>query len=360
MSRISTNNKQSLHAKLVPSVSGTGMLKRFHGNPILRPEPSNPWESLVVCNPGVWLADDGLFYMLYRAAGHDTQHTICFGLATSTDGFHFERVSDEPILTPSLDGPDAGCIEDPRIVRLDGHYYITYAYRAHAPGQYWLNSDNSAYSPNNLSQPSLYGQNMTASGLLISDDLKSFRRLGRITRSNVDDRDVILFPNQVRDQYALLHRPMQWVGPEFGTQYPAIWLSLSKDLMDWPTSHLLARNEFEWERKLGGATPPIWTEHGWFVLYHAVDDRGVYRIGAMLLDLENPLKVTARCRKPIMEPAEDYELNGLYPHAVVFPTANVVKDGTLFVYYGCADQTTAVATADFDALLKHLRSQPWA
>ena len=65
-------------------------LQRFSGNPILSPNPANPWENLVTCNPGVIL-DGGVFYMLYRAAGDDEKHVIRFGLATSTDGFHFNR-----------------------------------------------------------------------------------------------------------------------------------------------------------------------------------------------------------------------------------------------------------------------------
>lgn len=107
-------------------------LKKFEGNPILTPFPGNEWESLVTCNPGVYY-DNGTFYMLYRAAGNDTEHVIRLGLATSKDGFHFERQSDKPVFAPSLDGPDAGCVEDPRIVKFDNEYYITYAYRPVPP-----------------------------------------------------------------------------------------------------------------------------------------------------------------------------------------------------------------------------------
>lgn len=69
-------------------------------NPILSPNPTEHWENLVVCNPGVWY-ENGRFYMLYRAAGDDKEHIIRFGLAVSEDGFHFERVSDEPAFGPS-------------------------------------------------------------------------------------------------------------------------------------------------------------------------------------------------------------------------------------------------------------------
>lgn len=325
-------------------------LSKHADNPILRPHPERPWENLAVCNPGV-IHHDGRFHMLYRAAGDDADHVIHFGLATSRDGIHFERESDQPILSPSADGPDAGCIEDPRIVRLDGHFYITYAYRAYKPRQYWLQANNSAYSPEDPTLPPLFGHNMTASGLLLSDDLRTFRRLGRITRSGVDDRDVILFPEKIGGRYVMLHRPMQWVGPDYGTTFPAMWICTSDDLLTWSESRLLAKGEFDWERKIGGSCPPLRTEQGWLVIYHAVDAEGVYRVGVMMLDAADPSRVIARSPEPIMEPGEDFEWNGLYPHGVVFPTANVVVDGTLFVYYGCADQTIGVATADFAGLV---------
>ena len=330
-------------------------LQRSASNPILVPQPEHPWENLVVCNPGV-IHHDGMFQMLYRAAGDDKEHVIHLGLATSRDGIHFERQSDQPVFSPSEDGPDAGCVEDPRIAQLDGHFYITYAYRAFKPGQYWLAADNSAYNPRDASLPPLFGQNMTASGLLLSDDLRSFRRLGRITRSDVDDRDVILFPEKIGGRYVMLHRPMQWAGPGYDNAYPAMWICYSDDLLTWTGSTMLAKGEFYWENKIGGSCPPIRTEHGWFVIYHAVDSKGIYRVGVMMLDLEDPSQVIARTPEPIMEPEEDYEWHGLYPHGVVFPTANVVVDGVLYVYYGAADQKIGVATADFRALVEFVMS----
>jgi beta-1,2-mannobiose phosphorylase / 1,2-beta-oligomannan phosphorylase len=330
-------------------------LQRSTSNPILLPHAENPWENLVVCNPAV-IHHDGMFQMLYRAAGDDKEHVIHFGLATSRDGIHFERQSDQPVFSPSEDGPDAGCVEDPRIAQLDGHFYITYAYRAFKPCQYWLAPDNSAFNPRDASLPPLFGQNMTASGLLLSDDLRSFRRLGRITRSDVDDRDVILFPEKIGGRYVMLHRPMQWAGPGYENTYPAMWICYSDDLLSWSESTMLAKGEFHWENKIGGSCPPIRTEHGWFVIYHAVDSKGIYRVGVMMLDLEDPSKVIARTPEPIMEPEEHYEWNGLYPHGVVFPTANVVVDDVLYVYYGAADQKIGVATADFPALVEFVMS----
>ena len=332
-------------------------LERYSGNPILSPNPAQPWESLVVCNPGV-IHDRGRFHMLYRAAGNDARHVIRFGLATSRDGFHFQRAQADPILSPSLDGEDAGCIEDPRIVKIDGHFLITYAYRPYFPRKYWLAPDNSAYNPNDPTLPRALGQNLTSSGLLVSDDLKTFRRLGRITDATLDDRDVILFPEKIDGRFALLRRPMQWVGRKYGTAHPAMWICFGDDPLKWGPDTLLAKAKFSWERKIGGSTPPLKHKKGWFVIYHAVDAKGIYRVGAMMLDLKDPRKVIARCPEPILEPEATYEWHGLYPHGVVFPTANAVVDGRLFVYYGCADKFIGVATADFDRLVQHVLQFP--
>ena len=65
-------------------------LKKYEGNPILSPNPENYWESLVVCNPGV-IYDNGVFHMLYRAAGNDIEHLVYIGKAESTDGIHFRK-----------------------------------------------------------------------------------------------------------------------------------------------------------------------------------------------------------------------------------------------------------------------------
>ena len=332
-------------------------LEKFSGNPILSPNPRQEWESLVVCNPGV-IYDQGEFHMLYRAAGNDAEHVIRFGLARSADGFKFNRAQKGPVLSPSVDGEDAGCIEDPRIVKTNGHFLITYAYRPYFPQQYWLAPGNAAFNPRDKSQPRAFGENLTSSGLLMSTDLKTFRRLGRITDPTLDDRDVILFPEKVNGKFVLLRRPMQWTGAKYGTKYPAIWICFGEDPLKWGQDYLLAKAQFHWERKIGGSTPPLRHKKGWFVIYHAVDAKGIYHVGAMVLDLEDPRTVVARAPEPIMSPEAKYEWEGLYPHGVVFPTANVVVDGRLFVYYGCADKYIGVATADFDQLVNYVLQFP--
>jgi predicted GH43/DUF377 family glycosyl hydrolase len=335
-------------------------LKRFEGNPILSPNPANEWESLVTTNPGAWYDEaQKRVIMLYRAAGPDRTHIIRLGLATSTDGYRFERAGREPAFGPSVDAFDGGCVEDPRIVKFGEHYFVTYASRPFPPGQYWT-ADNAVSKPPPLPPefPQAFRWNATATGLAITKDFKSWLRAGRLTSPMVDDRDVILFPEKVGGKFVMLHRPMNWGGEKYGTDAPAMWVSFSDDLLAWGDSRLLARSKYPWEGgKIGGNTPPIRTPHGWFTLYHAVGGDGLYRLGAFLLDLDDPSKVIHRTTDWLLQPEEPYELVGYYP-GVVFPCGSVVIDGKLFVYYGGADKYVGVATCKFDELIDHLRRCP--
>ena len=111
----------------------------------------------------------------------------------------------------------------------------------------------------------------------------------------------------------------------------------------------------DWEgAKIGAGPPPLRTEAGWLLFYHGVDERYVYRVGAALLDLEDPLRVVGRTERFLMEPEEDYERVGVIPN-VVFPTAALPgPGGELLVYYGAADRVVGLATADMDELLNLL------
>lgn len=342
------------------SVSKPFRLERFGDGPILSPKPDSEWESLVVTNPGAWYdQESGQVLMLYRAAGHDVEHKIHLGLATSPDGYHFRRASDRPVLSPSEMGFDGGCVEDPRIIKLGDWYYVTYASRPFPPGQYWI-TDRAYHPPVPAEEwPWLLKTNATATYLGITKDFKTWIRAGRMTSPGVDDRDVILFPEQINGRFVMMHRPMNWVGEQYGTQYPAMWISTGTDMLTWENPKLLAKAEFEWEnRKIGGNTPPIRTPHGWLTIYHAVGTDKHYRLGAMLLDLDDPSIVRYRTRDWILQPERDYETVGMYP-GVCFPCGKVVIDDTLFVYYGGADKYVGLATCSLGALLEHMLTCPW-
>ncbi|KKN08651.1 hypothetical protein LCGC14_1054500, partial [marine sediment metagenome] len=89
-------------------------------------------------------------------------------------------------------------------------------------------------------------------------------------------------------------------------------------------------------------------------VYPIVSDKGVYRVGAVLLSLKNPVKIIGRTDNPIFEPETSYEKEGQVPN-VVFPCGMVLLEETLFVYYGGADQVVGVATIEMKKLLKVLK-----
>ena len=335
-------------------------LKRYEGNPILSPNPANEWESLAVFNPGAWYdRENKQVLLLYRAAEAHAEYKCYFGLATSKDGYHFERAGDKPVISPSDDGFDASTIQDPRMVKMGEYYYITYACRFFPFGQFWMPKEQQYEHPVCSDDfPRVIRTNATSTGLLLTKDFKTFIRAGRITDPLLDDRDVILFPEKVGGKYVMMHRPLEWVGAEYGTEFAAVWISKADDLLGFRKSELLIKGKFDWEAgKIGINTPPIRTEHGWLTIYHAVGADKYYRLGALLLDIEDPAKVLYRTADWIMQPEENYEIDGYYK-GCVFPCGKVVIDGTLFVYYGAADKYVGLATCQLDELLEYLLSCP--
>ncbi len=340
------------------------IIKKYSNNPILKPNSKNQWEERCVLNPAVIYDDENEeFVMLYRAAGNDARHAICLGLATSKDGIHFERQSDSPVFSGVHSEPDGGCVEDPRLVKLGDMYYLTYAARAYAPGRYWLEEykEGVTRAPRYLDETDVIGEelpifakdNLSISYLAATKDFKVYKKFGRITESNVDDRDVFLFPEKINGKYCMISRPKF---KNAGVNMPSIWISFGNDIVEFEKPELLLTGEQWWEQqRIGGGTPPIKTDKGWFMLYHGVDEKGIYRVGAVLLDLNDPRKVICRTKDFLMEPDAEFELNGLYS-GCVFPTGTVVKNGTLFIYYGCADMYIGLATCDFKELIDYLFS----
>lgn len=331
------------------------IIRRYEANPVLAPAPG-AWDGVSVFNPGA-IRHDGRVWMLYRAVSDMGRYVSRFGLAVSEDGRRFERVGAGPVFGPREDH-EVGGVEDARITRNGHEFLVTYAAVSKVPGpvyagiDFWRRSREDPY----CERPGIPPLGPSYTGLLRSADLRSFDAEGLITPAGVDDRDGVLFPEKVGGRYVMLHRPSAWVGPAYGTAGPSIWLAYSEDLRTWyygeGDRHLLMAPEADWEGgKIGAGPPPVRTEAGWLVIYHGVDRRHVYRVGAALLHLDDASRVIGRTARPLMEPQEDYERVGVIPN-VVFPTAAVPGEGgELMIYYGGADRVCALAIADVEALL---------
>jgi predicted GH43/DUF377 family glycosyl hydrolase len=349
------------------------LFDRCPENPIIMPG-TYEWRMSNTFNPGV-LYEDGKFYLYERTAGGLRPFHCYIGMLESDDGVNFTHVSDQPIFTPAMAGSEYGSVQDPRVVKIDDTYYMTYAYRPYAWNSY----------PTGLGVPESHEaefpgfagaseENQTRSGIAISKDRVHWEHYAWATPKEVDDRDVILFPEKVGGKFAMFRRPLQFVSPDHSAiesiDAPGIWITFSEDLQTWEDPQPLIKPEQKWEGveggggRIGGSTPPIKTDVGWLVIYHGVETvypptkRVIYRLGAMMLDLEDPTKVLARTRNFIMEPKYYYERFGLYIPNVVFATGNVVVDGVLHLYYGVCDTAIALATVPLDLLVEHVMNEP--
>ena len=241
-------------------------------------------------------------------------------LARSKDGIHF-NVEDNPFIYPVMDNEAYG-VEDARVTEIDGAYYINYT---------------------------AVSRDSWATSLAATDDFKSIERKGLIFHP--ENKDVAIFPEKVGGKYIALHRPNN-----SGFGKASIWYSESPDLLHWGNHQCIVRpRENRWESmKIGGGAPPIKTPHGWLEIYHGVRETAaglLYRLGAVLLDLEEPWRVVGRASEAILSPIAIEDFWGNVGNVVFTCGAILDDDGELKVYYGAADQVMCLATAPMDEVI---------
>ncbi len=322
------------------------LLEKPVQNPLLSPSSKNDWEAFCTFNPAAVYANDQV-HLLYRAQGHDYVSQI--GYANSPDGVTIEDRLPEPAYRPTqpfegvsmppgdpnnpfVSGGGCGGCEDPRATIIDGRVYMTYV----------------AY--NGWDHPRIA---MTSIDL---DDFLAQKFLWEkpilISKPGVVNKSACIFPEKINGKYVILHR----VFPDILIDYVD---SLDFDGSTFLEGHAkISPRSREWwdSRKIGAGAPPLKTDAGWLLIYQAVDDKDAsqYKIGAMLLDLQDPSKVLYRSAQPILEPIEKYENHG-FKAGVVYPCGAVIIDETLFVYYGGADSYVCVATANVPEFIDQLK-----
>jgi predicted GH43/DUF377 family glycosyl hydrolase len=320
---------------LISSMQGEyrSFMARSFDNPLLLPIPENNFEGRAVFNPAS-IEIDGVIYILYRAMSMDNTSTV--GLAISHDGRKITERLDYPIYVPRADFeekrvlPDgnSGC-EDPRITRVGDTLYILYT----------------AY--NGVTPPAV-----AVSHISVEDFLKrrfeNWSKPRLLSPSMVDDKDACIVPGKFPHGHLVFHR--------IGNQICADFLEDIKDeahMLNRCIEILRPRYGMWDEKKVGIAGPPIKTDAGWLLFYHGVSANGIYRVGVALLDKDDPTYVISRLSDPIFEPQEKYELEGQIPN-VVFPCGAVVRDDTIYMYYGGGDSVVGLATCSLSKLLSVL------
>ena len=307
-------------------------LKRYVNNPILNPIPEHDWEAKAVFNTAAIYLDNQV-HLVYRAMSHDNIST--FGYASSDDGINIDTRLAEPIYVPRIEeektknpGGNSGC-EDPRITQIGDTLYMCYtAFDGVNPTRVALTT---------ISVEDFLNHNWNWAVPKI------------ITPPGIDSKNACVLPEIINGKYYIFHR-----------FYPCIWIDAVDDLNfgenDWVKgSAWIKPRSDKWDsRKIGIAGPPIKTDHGWLLIYHAIteSDRH-YRLGAILLKLDNPTQTLARTDYYLFEPRLEFELDG-QEDDVVFSCGSVVIDDNLYVYYGGADKSIGIATCNFTELVNDL------
>jgi beta-1,2-mannobiose phosphorylase / 1,2-beta-oligomannan phosphorylase len=306
-------------------------VKRFPGNPIIAPRPKVNWEAKGTLNPAA-IELDKQVHILYRAVSDKDVSTI--GLAVSKDGLSIDERLKKPIYTSRANfekngGSDRnfGC-EDPRVVKIDNTVYMTYtAYDGHIP---------------RVAISSIHQDDF------IKRNWNGWSAPHVITPENVDNKDACIIPGQINGKFILLHRVNEHI-----CGYILNSLDFAKERVN-ECIDIIGPRRGMWDgAKVGIAAPPIKTSKGWLLLYHGVSPSTTYRVGAVLLDLKDPLTILARSAVPLFEPQEEYEMRGMVPR-VVFPCGLVARGDKAFMYYGGADSVVGVATFSIKEVLKRL------
>jgi len=302
------------------------LFHRHKLNPILTaadwPYPINS-----VFNAGATLLPDGTTLLLCRVEDRRGLSHLC--VARSANGIDGWQIDPQPTLFPDPDHypEELWGIEDPRITfvpELKKYAVVYTAYTHGGPGV----------------------------ALALTEDFAHFERYGMIM--SPEDKDAALLPHRIGDYWALIHRPVSYLGAH-------IWISYSPDLRHWGSHKIMleARRGGWWDaNKIGLCAPPIETPQGWLTIYHGVRQTAsgsLYRLGLALFDLHAPEHCLARGSEWIFGPEEPYEQHGDVGY-VVFPCGyTLASDGdTLHVYYGAADSSIALATGSVRALLEWL------
>jgi len=302
-------------------------LKRYEGNPILTSIKEHSWEWRAVFNcAAVYL--DGKVHIIYRATAKEGVSRL--GYALSEDGYHIKERLKEPIYLPKSEVERYGC-EDPRISPVGDKLYMSYTAFGEMPG---------------LVAKVCKTIQIAITSINIEDFISRRWNWDKpyYPFPGVDNKGAVIFPERIDGKYVMYHRIP-----------PHIWVAYSQDLRHWYDSNIVLSPQYEWEYfKVGTGAPPIRTDYGWLVIYHAVDRKKTYRLGYAITAINDPTKVIYRHPEPIHEPEREFETQGEVSN-VVFTCGAVLARDTVLVYYGGADTVICVATAKLEDFLRPVR-----
>lgn len=322
-------------------------LTRSASNPVISPRGENAWENRQTFNPAAILLS-GKIHLLYRAMGDDWLSRL--GYASSKDGVTIDErplypVYEHKIARPGFSyyscssGGSFGGIEDPRLIHVGNEDTIYMIYTA---------CDG--------------GLRVGLTSIKVDDFLKkkwNWKSSKIISKPGEVHKNWVIFPEKIKGKYAILHS----ISPEILVDYVEDLNFEDGGYIESLCGNRLymkgAKRENCWDNWVRGAgAPPIKTRLGWLVLYQAMEEKDPdrFKIGAIILDSNDPTKILYRAKEPVLEPDETYENSG-FKAGVVYTVGAVVKDEELLVYYGASDSYVGVAKANLEEFLKALSKE---
>ena len=321
------------------------------------------FENEGVLNPAV-LRDGDSVHVFYRAVREGNHSSL--GYCRLDGPLTVAERLETPFMVPEFDYESKG-VEDARLVKIDGHYYLSYTGfdGTNARGALATSKHLHSFEKHGIIVPPItYAEfvfRIERAGKLNEHYYHNHKFYNREadpeTKMMLWDKNVIFFPRRIKDQLVFLHRirpGIQLVSVNSLKDLTAeFWTNYLVRLHD----HIVLDPEHQHESSyIGGGCPPIETEHGWLLIYHGVEKtkKGlVYSACAALLDLDNPNREIARLPYALFSPEYEWELKGEVNN-VVFPTGTAIFGGTLFIYYGAADTVIACASVNLSKLVEEL------
>ena len=189
-----------------------------------------------------------------------------------------------------------------------------------------------------------YSGRAIRSELLETTDFRSFR-LTPLGGSAAHNKGMALFPRKIDGRYAMIGRQ----------DNENLYLIYSDDLYTWEDGQCILQPEYPWEFvQIGNCGSPVELDDCWLLLTHGVGPVRKYSIGAVLLDKEDPSKVIARSREPLVRP-HPTEREGYVPNVVY--TCGAMRHGDQIVLpYAVSDTYSNFATIQIEALMQAVAS----
>jgi predicted GH43/DUF377 family glycosyl hydrolase len=321
------------------------------------------FENEGVMNPAV-IAEGETVHLLYRAVREGNHSTV--GYCRLKGPLEVVQRDKQPLLFPQFDYESKG-VEDPRIVKIDDTYYISYtAYDGvNAEGALVLSPDLKRFTKKGILTSkftySQFEELLDSNGSFSNKYFRSYNNREEYSDSGkkvcLNDKNLVFFPRRINGKLCFMHRirpdiqlvcvdNLEDLTYDFWINY---FLNFSQHIMIEP------RHDHE-SSYIGAGCPPIELPEGWLMIYHSVRDTPegyMYSASAALLDLENPTIEIARLPYPLFFPEMEYELSGVV-NQVCFPTGTARFGDRLYIYYGAADKYIACASVEIKELVNEL------